>query len=79
MQLESTLRCPHCGHQKPERMPENACVVFYDCDGCGRVLRPTGTDCCVFCSFGTVPCPPVQHERQCCADPSDRKSAPDPT
>ena len=28
--------------------------------GCGALLRPKPGDCCVFCSFGTVPCPLVQ-------------------
>ncbi|WP_457852675.1 GDCCVxC domain-containing (seleno)protein [Siccirubricoccus phaeus] len=26
------------------------------------MLRPKPGDCCVFCSCGTVPCPPVQAE-----------------
>ncbi|MGY8887097.1 MAG: GDCCVxC domain-containing (seleno)protein [Flavobacteriales bacterium] len=23
-------------------------------------------DCCVYCSFGTVPCPPIQENTSCC-------------
>jgi hypothetical protein len=41
-------------------MPTDACQYFYDCQGCGAVLKPKPGDCCVFCSFGDVPCPPVQ-------------------
>jgi hypothetical protein len=26
-------------------------------------LRPKQGDCCVFCSYGTVPCPPVQEAK----------------
>ncbi|MGF1619805.1 MAG: GDCCVxC domain-containing (seleno)protein [Rhodomicrobiaceae bacterium] len=26
----------------------------------GSTLRPIGGDCCVFCSCGSVKCPPVQ-------------------
>ena len=33
---------------------------FYPCKGCGAMLRPKAGDCCVFCSYGSVPCPPVQ-------------------
>ena len=58
--LESTITCPHCGTAKTETMPVNACQYFYDCSGCGAVLRPLPGDCCVFCSFATVPCPPKQ-------------------
>jgi hypothetical protein len=54
MQLRSTLTCPHCGHQETETMPIDACQFFYDCKGCGVVLRPNDGDCCVFCSYGST-------------------------
>ena len=41
-------------------MPVDACAFFYECTGCGERLRPKPGDCCVFCSYGDVPCPPVQ-------------------
>lgn len=65
--LNSTLTCPACGHSEEERMPEDACQWFYGCKGCGKVLTPQKGDCCVFCSFGTVPCPPVQTGGECCS------------
>jgi hypothetical protein len=58
--LESTIICPVCGAAKTEAMPTDACQFFYDCTDCGTVLRPKAGDCCVFCSYGTTPCPPVQ-------------------
>ena len=61
---QSTITCPHCGHQETEIMPTEVCQFFYDCKGCGLLLRPRKGACCVFCSFGSVPCPPVQKERQ---------------
>jgi len=60
MQLESTLTCPKCGHQAVETMPTDACQFFYDCKDCGERLKPVPGDCCVFCSYGSVPCPPIQ-------------------
>ena len=39
------------------------CQFFYECIACGERLRPVPGDCCVFCSYGSVPCPPVQDER----------------
>jgi hypothetical protein len=72
MQLESTLTCPSCGHQAVETMPTDACVFFYDCKGCGTRLKPLAGDCCVFCSYGSVACPPVQSNDRCCA-PSELK------
>lgn len=45
-------------------MPTDACQFFYECTGCGTLLRPNLGDCCVFCSFGDVPCPPIQEARE---------------
>lgn len=59
----SMITCPRCGHAALETMPTNACQHFYECTGCGELLRPKFGDCCVFCSYGTVPCPPVQVAR----------------
>ena len=63
-QLTSTLTCPHCGHRSVETMPTDACLYFHDCAGCGALLKPAPGDCCVFCSFGSVPCPPIQQARR---------------
>jgi len=57
---DSVLTCPACGYRKRETMPADACQFFYECVGCGALLRPKPGDCCVFCSYGSVPCPPVQ-------------------
>jgi hypothetical protein len=57
---ESTITCPNCGATRTETMPVDACQYFYECTGCGVLLRPKPRDCCVFCSYGTVRCPPIQ-------------------
>jgi hypothetical protein len=62
--LRSEITCPLCGHRKLEDMPTNACQYFYECDSCGTVLRPKPGDCCVFCSYGSAPCQPIQRARQ---------------
>ena len=41
-------------------MPADACIYFHSCTRCGITLKPKPGDCCVFCSYGSVPCPPVQ-------------------
>jgi len=63
--LQSTVTCPHCGHRSAETMPTDACRVVFPCPGCGVALRPKPGDCCVFCSYGSVPCPPVQIDGRC--------------
>jgi hypothetical protein len=60
IELHSTLTCPVCGHEKTEQMPTDACWYYYDCEGCAALLKPKAGDCCVFCSYGTVACPPIQ-------------------
>jgi hypothetical protein len=60
MQMKSTLTCPWCRHQPIETIPTDACQFFYDCKGCGERLKPKQGHCCVFCSYGSVPCPPIQ-------------------
>jgi hypothetical protein len=64
--LQSIITCPHCGHRSEETMPTDACLFFYDCVGCGTRLKPKMGHCCVFCSFGSVPCPPIQMDESCC-------------
>lgn len=64
--LESVLTCPACGARSMETMPTDACQYFYECPECKTLLKPNKGDCCVFCSFGTVKCPPIQQERSCC-------------
>jgi len=65
--LQSRITCPLCGFSKNETMPTNACQFFYDCENCKTVLKPLAGDCCVFCSYGTVKCPPMQTgSKDCC-------------
>jgi hypothetical protein len=66
LRLESVITCPRCGFAKEETMPTEACQFFYECAGCGAVLKPKAGDCCVFCSFGSEKCPPIQAGASCC-------------
>lgn len=65
--VQSTLTCPECGVHTTEVMPTDACQYFYDCPACRTLLKPAPGDCCVFCSYGSMPCPPVQLDgKGCC-------------
>ena len=61
--LVSAITCPACGTVFTETMPTDACLIVYDCPRCGVSLTPKAGDCCVFCSYGSVPSPPVQEAR----------------
>ena len=65
IELTSRLTCPDCGHQSDQTMPTDACQFFFECPSCHNVLRPKAGDCCVYCSYGSVPCPPVQEGQGC--------------
>jgi hypothetical protein len=64
--LKSVITCPKCGNRVEETMSTNTCLFFYDCPKCGAKLKPKSGDCCVFCSYGSVPCPPIQSGAACC-------------
>lgn len=66
IKLESEITCPNCGYKKNEVMSTDSCQFFYDCECCKQVLKPLDGDCCVFCSYGTVACPPIQASSSCC-------------
>ncbi|WP_428984160.1 GDCCVxC domain-containing (seleno)protein [Ralstonia psammae] len=56
--LESVLTRPHCGSAKRDLMPRRPCLFYWGCPQWRTLLRPKPRDCCLFCSFGSVPCPP---------------------
>jgi hypothetical protein len=76
VQMQSTIACPACGYSFVETMPTDACLYFYACKRCGLEMKPKQGDCCVFCSYGDIPCPPIQEERggsakgSCCGGPA---------
>jgi hypothetical protein len=63
IELKSVLTCPLCGFKHEEVMPTDACAFVYECTNCLKLLRPLAGDCCVFCSYGSVKCPPFQYAR----------------
>jgi transcription elongation factor Elf1 len=63
--LQATITCPQCGHRKVEAMATDSCLYFYDCEGCGAVLKAKPGDCCVFCSYADAKCPPMQSDGSC--------------
>jgi hypothetical protein len=63
----STLICPACAFRETLTMPEDACVIRHACASCGAEIQAKPGDCCVFCSYGDVACPPKQRGGACCA------------
>ena len=65
VELNSEITCPKCGHKSVETMPTDSCQWFYQCNGCKEILKPINDDCCVYCSYGSVKCPPIQKGEYC--------------
>lgn len=63
---QSTITCPECGHKKTETMPMDYCQWCYECESCASLLHPLAGHCCVFCSYGSAKCPPIQLGNSCC-------------
>ena len=58
--LRSIITCPNCGFEREETMLTDACTWYWECPQCKQLIKPKAGDCCVYCSYGSVPCPPNQ-------------------
>jgi hypothetical protein len=56
----SVIRCTGCEYEREVEMPTAYCQIVYECPRCRALLSPNAGDCCVFCSYGSVPCPSMQ-------------------
>ncbi|MGH7634342.1 MAG: GDCCVxC domain-containing (seleno)protein [Gemmatimonadaceae bacterium] len=74
IRTRSKLTCPHCTFAESLEMPVSSCVIVHTCSGCGAEIRPKAGDCCVFCSYGSAVCPPMQPgaDRAGCCVPEDQ-------
>jgi hypothetical protein len=66
VELRLTITCPECGRRSTETMRTDACQYLYACNQCSLQMKPKKGDCCVYCSYGDVQCPPIQDEREGC-------------
>ncbi|TCK72880.1 hypothetical protein C7378_2474 [Acidipila rosea] len=48
-------------------MPSDSCCFFHECVQCKALIRPKAGDCCIFCSYGSMKCPPIQLQGHCCS------------
>jgi len=65
------ITCPQCRTARVETMPIDACQYYYECTQCKTLLRPKPGDCCVFCSYGSVPCPAISSVGPVVASPAE--------
>ncbi|PIR49432.1 hypothetical protein COU79_04925, partial [Candidatus Peregrinibacteria bacterium CG10_big_fil_rev_8_21_14_0_10_54_7] len=54
--IQAKLTCPHCSEKQTAAMPGDACVPFFVCKVCKKMVKAKEGDCCVFCSFGDRKC-----------------------
>src|SRR5712664_990573 len=56
----ATIKCPHCGHEKTETMPTNACVHFYECSKCRRFFGQSLVTAASFARTGRADARPAK-------------------
>ncbi len=59
----STLYCPHCRAGSHERMSLDHTLHEFHCLWCNRTMRHEPEQHCIFCAFGSRPCPEKQQRR----------------
>ncbi len=60
IKTRSIVQCPHCGFKTVEHMPSVRKVMTFCCPACERSCAADDKHCCVFCQYGSVPCPTAQ-------------------
>jgi hypothetical protein len=63
IEIFSTLTCPACGYQAEFQMPLHARKKFFQCANCHSHFESNKDKCCIFCSYGSVPCPNAQMKK----------------
>jgi len=62
---KGTITCPHCNTPEELEMPSDKCIPFAACSHCGKLIEAKGDGiCCVFCKYGSAPCPIAAHHRK---------------
>ena len=56
----SSVQCPVCGTVEQRGMPIESPLRIYHCPQCKSWLSPKKGDHCIFDSYGSVPCAPIQ-------------------
>ena len=54
------ITCPACGKGTPEKMSRETLKRVFHCPHCLTWLAPKPGDHCIFDSYGSVKCPPLQ-------------------
>ncbi len=60
--LDSVITCYSCGsmHQEIMSQRKRTPMLSYSCSDCGENLEVTPQDQCIYCTYGSNPCPATQ-------------------
>lgn len=53
----ANLKCPYCGYIMKVKIPENQCLVFWQCEKCHKIITTPKDKCCVICAYSDKKCP----------------------
>ena len=49
------LTCPRCKSKQKTEIPDNKCLLSYNCKKCKNMIESI-KKCCVFCEYGNIKC-----------------------
>ena len=58
--LKTVITCQSCGMAEEIMMHPKLPEQKFVCKKCSAELLAQAGECCVFCSYGSVKCPPIQ-------------------
>ena len=58
--LKTVITCKNCGTSEEVMMHAKLPEQKFICKRCTAELSARADECCVYCSYGSVKCPPVQ-------------------
>lgn len=58
--FKTRITCRNCGATEDITMHSSLPERSFTCKKCTTVLLAHSDECCVYCSYGSVQCPPVQ-------------------
>ena len=57
--IKANFTCPHCNYVQEIDIPQNACLVFHECQKCQEIISvpKSSKNCCVICEYSDQKCP----------------------
>ena len=58
--LETVMTCPSCHAKEKQTMWPHFIESVFVCNKCNKPHLQIPDRCCIYCSYGSIECPPIQ-------------------